>query len=154
MSGWLRYFTLKAQASTGLSSGIAVWAIVAVVAALVAVIFLLVAAFVWLSDLYDGLVAGLVLGGLFALIALIALLTCVLIRRRNMERARLALAARTTTNWLDPQLLAVGMQMGRASGWGRLVSLAAVALLAAGLAKEWSGGSVAAAEDDEPDTDD
>ena len=154
MSGWLRYFTLKAQASTGLSSGIAVWAIVAVVAALVAVIFLLVAAFVWLSDLYDGLVAGLVLGGLFALIALIALLTCVLIRRRNMERARLALAARTTTNWLDPQLLAVGMQMGRAIGWGRLVSLAAVALLAAGLAKEWSGGIVAASEDDEPDTDD
>jgi hypothetical protein len=154
MSGWLRYFTLKAQASTGLSSGIAIWAILAVIAALVAVIFLLVAAFVWLSDLYDGLVAGLVLGGLFALIALIALLTCVLIRRRNMERARLALAARSSTNWLDPQLLAVGMQMGRAIGWGRLVSLAAVALLAAGLAKEWSGPTAAAAEDDEPDTED
>jgi hypothetical protein len=154
MSGWLRYFTLKAQASTGLSSGIAIWAIVAVIAALVAVIFLLVAAFVWLSDLYDGLVAGLVLGGLFALIALIALLTCVLIRRRNMERARLALAARSSTNWLDPQLLAVGMQMGRAIGWGRLVSLAAVALLAAGVAKEWPGRSAAAAEDDESETED
>lgn len=154
MSGWLRYFTLKAQARSGLSSGIAIWAIVAIIAALVAVIFLLVAVFVWLSDLYDGLVAGLVLGGLFALIALIALLACVLTRRRNMERARLELAARSTTNWLDPQLLAVGMQMGRAIGWGRLVSLVAVALLTAGVAKEWSGRNAAAAEDDEPDTED
>jgi hypothetical protein len=156
MSGWLRYFTLKAQVRTGLSSGIAIWAIIAVIAALVAVIFLLVAAFVWLSDLYNGLVAGLVLGALFALIALVGLLACLLIRHRNMERARLELAARSTTNWVDPQLLAVGMQMGRTIGWGRLVSLAAVALLAAGVAKEWSGRSAAAAEaeDEEPDTED
>ena len=46
MSGWLRYFTLNAQARTGFSSQVAVWAAIAVVAAIVAAVFLLVAAFI------------------------------------------------------------------------------------------------------------
>jgi hypothetical protein len=141
MSGWLRYFVLRAQASTGFSSPIVVWAVVAVVAAVVAAVFLLVAAYVWLSDVYDGLVAGVLLGGLFALIALIALVTAVLIRRRNMERARLELASRSPTSFLDPKLMAVGMQIGQTIGWRRIAALVAVAVLAAGLAQEWSGRS-------------
>jgi len=141
MNGWLRYFVLKAQASTGFSSPIVVWAVVAAVAAVVAAIFLLVAAYVWLSDVYDGLVAGLLLGALFALIALIALVTAVLIRRRNMERARLELASRSATSFLDPKLMAVGMQVGQAIGWRRIAALVAVAVLAAGVAQEWSGRS-------------
>jgi hypothetical protein len=153
MSGWLRYFVLKAQASTGFSSPIVVWAIVAVVAAVVAVVFLLVAAFVWLSDVYDGLVAGLLLGGLFALIALIALVTAVLIRRRNMERARLELAARSSTSWLDPKLMAAGMQVGQALGWRRIAALVAVAVLAAGVAQEWSGRNKSG-DDKDADEDD
>jgi hypothetical protein len=147
MSGWLRYFVLKAQASTGFSSPIVVWAVIAVVAAVVAVVFLLVAAFVWLSDVYDGLVAGLLLGALFALIALIALVTAVLIRRHNMERARLELASRTSTSFLDPKLMAVGMQVGQAIGWRRIAALVAVAVLAAGLAQEWSGRNKSSDDD-------
>ena len=153
MSGWLRYFVLKAQASTGFSSPIVVWAIVAVVAAVVAVVFLLVAAFVWLSDVYDGLVAGLLLGGLFALIALIALVTAVLIRRRNMERARLELASRSSTSWLDPKLMAAGMQVGQALGWRRIAALVAVAVLAAGVVQEWSGRNKSG-DDKDADEDD
>jgi hypothetical protein len=149
MSGWLRYFALKAQASTGVSSHIVIAAVVAVVAAAAAIIFLLVAAFVWLADRYGGPVAGLVLAGLFALIALIALATGLMARRRNMERARLELAARSSASWLDPKLVAMGWQMGQAIGWRRLASLAAVAVLAAGVAKEWSGRDTPA-EDDKP----
>jgi hypothetical protein len=141
MSGWLRYFVLRAQASTGFSSPIVVWAVVAAVAAVVAAVFLLVAAYVWLSDVYDGLVAGLLLGGLFALVALVTLVTAVLIRRRNMERARLELASRSSTSWLDPKLMAVGMQIGQTIGWRRIAALVAVAVLAAGVAQEWSGRS-------------
>jgi chromate transport protein ChrA len=153
MSGWLRYFTLKAQVSTGFSSQIVIWALVAVIAAVVAMIFLLVAAFVWLAHRYDGLVAGLVLGCLFALIAGIAIVTCLMIRRRNMERARLELAVRSSnTNWLDPKLMTVGWQIGQAIGWRKLASLAAVALLAAGLAKEWSGHKDAHSEDEPSST--
>jgi hypothetical protein len=153
MSGWLRYFVLKAQASTGFSTPIVVWAIVAVAAAVVAVVFLLVAAFVWLSDVYDGLVAGLLLGALFALIALIALVTAVLIRRHNMERARVELASRGTTSFLDPKLMAVGMQVGQAIGWRRIAALVAVAVLAAGVAQEWSGRKKSGDDDKDEDDD-
>jgi hypothetical protein len=154
MSGWLRYFVLRAQASTGFSTPIVVWAVVAVVAAVVAAIFLLVAAYVWLSDVYDGLVAGLLLGGLFALIALVALVTAVLVRRRNMERARLELASRSSTSWLDPKLMAVGVQVGQAIGWRRIAALAAVAVLAAGVAQEWSGRKKSGDDKDEDDAKD
>ena len=145
MSGWLRYFTLKAQESTGISSQILIWAIIAVIGAVVAVIFLLVAAYTWLAEVYDGVVAGLVLAGVFALIALVA---CLMIRRRNMERARLELAARSSASLLDPKLVQMGWQIGQAIGWRRLASLAAVAVLAAGVAKEWSGRQAAASDDD------
>src|SRR5262245_37371105 len=148
MSGWLRYFVLRAQASTGFSSPIVVWA---VVAAVVAAVFLLVAAYVWLSDIYDGLVAGLLLGGLFALIALIALVTAVLVRRHNMERARLELASRSSTSFLDPKLMAVGVQVGQAIGWRRIAALVAVAVLAAGVAQEWSGRKKSGDDKDEDD---
>jgi MFS superfamily sulfate permease-like transporter len=151
MSGWLRYFALKAQVRTGFSSPVLIWAIVAAVAAAVAVIFLLVAAFVWLADIYDGLIAGVVMGCAFALIALIALVACLMTRRRNMERARLELAARSSS-WFDPKLVATGLQIGQAIGWRRLASLAALAVLAAGLTKEWSGRDDSSADDDEAES--
>jgi len=148
MSGWLRYFALNAQVRTGLSGSVLISAVIAAAAAVVAVIFLLVAAFVWLADVYDALTAGIVLGCAFALIALIALIACLITRRRNMERARLELAARRAA-WFDPKLVAMGLQIGQAIGWRRLASLGALAVLAAGLAKEWSGRDEPSADDDE-----
>jgi hypothetical protein len=153
MRGWLRYFALKAQVRTGLSAAVLICTIIAVVAAVGAAIFFLVALFVWLADLYDGLTAGLVLGGAFALIALIALLAAVMTRRRNMERARLELAARSSS-WLDPKLLATAMQIGQTIGWRRLASLVALAVLAAGVSKEWSGRAQASGEDDDAPSED
>jgi hypothetical protein len=152
MSGWLRHFVLSAQARTGFSTEIAILAAVSALAALAAAIFLVVAAFVWLANRYDAVIAGLVLSGFFILVALIALVACLIARRRNMERARLELAARSnaSANWLDPKFMAMGFQIGQAIGWRRLASLAAVALLTAGLAKEWLGRDNPAAEDDEP----
>jgi hypothetical protein len=154
MRGWLRYFALNAQVRTGVSGPVLVLAIIAAAAAAAAVVFLLVAAFVWLADLYDSLTAGVVLGCAFALIALIALVACLMTRRRNMERARLELAARSS-NWFDPKLVAIGLQIGQAIGWRRLASLAALAVLAGAAAKEWSGRDKpaeddAAGDDDEP----
>ena len=96
-----------------------------------------------------GVIAGVVLGCAFALIALIALVACLMTRRRNMERARLELAARSNTSWLDPKLVAVGVQIGQAIGWRRLAALGALAVLAAAAAKEWSGRDKPSADDDE-----
>jgi hypothetical protein len=151
MSGWLRHFALNAQVRTGFGSQVVVWAVIAAVASTVALVFLLIAAFVWLADRYGSLTAGLVLGGVFIVIALIAIVACLIARRRNMERARLELAARgSDTSWLDPKVLAMGFQIGQAIGWRRLASLAAVGLLAAGLAKEWFARDNPPAADDEP----
>jgi len=155
MSGWLRLFALNAQARAGFSSQVLIWAVVATVASVVALVFLLIAAFVWLADRYDPLAAGLVLGCTFVVVALVALVASLVIRRRNMARARVELAAGDgNTSWLDPKLLdpkllAIGFQVGQAIGWRRLVSLAAVGFIAAGVTKEWLGR--ADAKDPKPD---
>ncbi len=149
MSGWLRHFALNAQARTGFSPQIIVWSIIAAAASTAAIVFLSNAAFIWLADRYDAVIAGLLLGGFFALVALIAIIACLLARRRNIERARLELAARSNANWLDPKLMAIGFQLGQAIGWRKLASLAAVGLLAAGLAKEWFGKEEASPEGEE-----
>ena len=147
MSGWLRYFALNAQVRTGLSAAVLTWGIVAAAAAVGAAIFLFVALFVWLAQLYGALIAAVAMGGAFALIALIAVAVCLMTRRRNMEAARLELAARSS-NWFDPKLVTVGVQIAQQIGWRRLVSLLGVALLAGGLAREWSARG--AGKEDEP----
>ncbi len=58
-------------------------------------------------------------------------------------------SARSSTSWFDPKLVAIGLQIGQAIGWRRLASLAALAVLAAGLTKEWSGRDKSSADDDE-----
>ncbi len=151
MSGWLRHFALNAQLRIGWSGAFVIWVIIAAIASMVAMVFLLLAAFIWLADRYDALIAGVVLGCLFAAIALITLVACLMTRLRNIERARLELVARrSNTNWLDPKLMAMGLQIGQTIGWRKLASLAAVGLLAAGLAREWSGHDKPPAEDDAP----
>jgi Ca2+/Na+ antiporter len=149
MTGWLRYFTLNAVARTGLSSEIVVWAVLAAIAATMAALFLLIAVFVWLANRYDGVTAGLLLGAAFIIVAVVALLACLGVRRRNMERARLELAARktaSTATWLDPKLMAVGLQIGQSIGWRKLASLGAVGLLAMLLAREWLTNKEASGE--------
>jgi hypothetical protein len=150
MGGWLRQIALNAQVRAGLSADTMIWAVVATIASTAALIFLLIAAFIWLSDRYDTVTAGLVLGIFFLAVALIAIFACIVVRRRNIERARLELELRRSANasLLDPKLMAVGYQVGQAIGWRRVASLAAVALLAAGLAKEWLSHRQAMAQGD------
>jgi predicted outer membrane lipoprotein len=108
-----------------------------------------VAAFIWLSDLYDGVIAGLVLAAVFAVIAAVAAVVCVMVRRHTIESARLELAERSTAApLLDPKLLGMGYQIGQTIGWRKLISLAAVGLLAAGLAREWVGRDRSQADDE------
>ena len=139
MGGWLRQIALNAQVQAGLSGGLLVWAALALVACILALTFLLIAGFVWLSDLYGTLIAGLALGIFFLVLTLIAVFACLAVRRHNIERARLELEVRRSSpaGLLDPKLMAVGYQLGQAIGWRKLASLAAVGVLAAGLAREW-----------------
>jgi hypothetical protein len=72
-------------------------------------------------------------------VTVVALIVCQIAHSRTVEQARIALAARANTPWLDPRMLGVGLQLGRSIGLRRLIPLIGVGLLAAGLAKEWAG---------------
>jgi hypothetical protein len=140
MGGWVRYFQLKAKAKTGFSAALLVWAAIALLALLGAVGFLIAAGYIWLAIRYGAQMASLIMAGGFILIAVIAGLACMMVKKSAATRARLALAERKHQPWLDPAMLGVGLQVGRSVGWGRLLSLGAVAILAAGLGREWLGG--------------
>ena len=139
MGGWRRYLELQAQAKTGLSSNLFVWALLAVVFGVLTAGFVLLIAFIWLAERYDPLTAAITLAGLFLLATIIAAISCLWSRRRTIEQAELALAERRPAIWLDPKALGGAIQAGRAVGWRKLVPLLAVGMLAAGVGMEWFG---------------
>jgi uncharacterized membrane protein YqjE len=94
MGGWRKYLELRARAKTGLSSGLFVWALLAVVFGIMTAGFVLLIAFIWLAQRYDPLTAATALAGLFLLAMIIAAVCCLWSRRRTIEQAELALAAR------------------------------------------------------------
>jgi hypothetical protein len=141
MTSWLHQIALAAKARTGWSPELVAWFLIAVGSLAAALGFLCLAAFVWVADRYDPVSAGLILGGALLLIAVMAAIACLIARRRNIERARLELVAHSQSNWLNPQLLATGIELGRTLGWRRLTAFAAVGLLAVGLGQEWRGRS-------------
>jgi hypothetical protein len=143
MGGWVRYLQLQAKAKTGFSTGLLICAIIAVLALAGAVLFLVKAAYIWLAIRYGAVDASLIMAAAFFAIAVIGGLCSIIMYRSSVSRARRALAERRNTPWLDPSLLAVGVKLGSSVGssigWRRLISLGAVAVLAAGLGREWFG---------------
>ena len=139
MGGGRRYLELQAQAKTGLSSGLFIWAFLPLVFGIVTAGFILLIAFIWMAERYDPLTAAIVLAGFFLLVAIIAAICCLWSRRRRIEQAELALAARRTAIWLDPKVVRGAIQVSRAVDWRKLVPLLAVGILAAGAGMEWFG---------------
>jgi hypothetical protein len=139
MSGLLRYATLTVKAKTGLGAAVAGWAVIVVLCAAAMLLFLLFAAFIWLAERYSPLSAAMILATVLLLMAIMAGIVCVAAQRRNVEVAKRAIEAQSATRLLHPKFLGIGLQIGRAIGWQKLISLAAVGILAAGLAWEWSG---------------
>jgi hypothetical protein len=134
-----RYLQLTAKAKTGLSAAVAVFAIVAAVAAVVTLGFALFAIFIWLAERYSALTAALVLAGFFLGLAILAAIAALVAQRRTIANARQALQARSNAPWLNPNMLAVALQIGRTIGMRKIVSMLAVGVLAAMVAKEWAG---------------
>jgi hypothetical protein len=155
MGGVFRYLALNAQVRAGFSGSAVVWAGFAVIAAAVAGVLLVIAAFFWLVDRYDPIKAGLILGGIFLVIALFAAIVGVIIRKRNIARAQRELAERKAevSRLLDPRLIGAGLQIGQQLGWRRLGSLAVVALVAAGVAYEWLNQRPSGAQAPRPEGD-
>jgi hypothetical protein len=138
IKSWMHDITLSIQARSGASPALFAWVAVIVLASLTAFIFLCVTGYDWLSLQFGSVYAGLVMVAIFVLIAVVAAIVCTLTRRRAMERAILARAARAHAPswWLDPKILAAGMQAGRALGWQKLVPIALLGFMAAQWARE------------------
>jgi hypothetical protein len=138
LKSWMRDIALAIQARSGVTAALLVWLAVIAVASLTAFVFLCVAAYVWLSLQLGAVFAGLAMAGIFVLIALIGAVVCVMVRRRARERAILERAARArATPWLlDPRILSLATQAGRALGWERIIPVALFGLLAAQWVRE------------------
>jgi hypothetical protein len=110
------------------TAAIAGWGLLAAIAVGIAVLWFAAALFIFLTDRYDALTASLVVGGCFVLLAGIAVLAAFYIhRQRELERQAAAKAAAnvSTTAWLEPALIAAGLDIARMIGGRRAVSLAA-----------------------------
>jgi hypothetical protein len=151
MGNLRKYLALQAQAKTGLSSGLFVWGLVALVCGILTAGFILLLAFIWLAERYGPLIAAAILAGAFLLVTIVAIVCSLQSRRRTIERAELALAARKPAVWLDPKLVAGAVQAGRAVGWRRFVPLLALGILAATVGMEWSGRRKRQSGSDEQD---
>jgi hypothetical protein len=141
LKSWMRDITLAAQARSGVSPAVIVWIAVVALAALTAFVFLCVAAYDGLKLQVSSVFAGLIMAGVFILIALLGVIVCTLVRRRARERAILARAARAhASSWLlDPKIIATAMQIGRTLGWQRVVPVALLGFMVAQWAREHRG---------------
>ena len=134
----MRDMALSVQSRTGITLSFVVWLGVIALAGLTAFAFLCVAGYGWLSIQVGSIYAGLIIAGLFALVAVTGLIVCALARRRARERAILARAARAhAPSWLlDPRILSAVVQIGRELGWQRIVPVALAGFMAAQWARE------------------
>ncbi len=138
LKGWTRDITLAIQARSGATPALFVWIGVVAIASLTAFAFLCVAAYDALALQWDGIVAGLIMAGIFVLIAVIGAVAFALARQRAKARAILERAARAgAPSWLlDPKILGAAVQAGRALGWQRIVPVAVLGFMAAQWARE------------------
>jgi hypothetical protein len=138
LKGITREITLAIQARSGASATVMVLMAVIALALLMAFVFLCVAGYDWLALRYGSIDAGLIMAGIFVVIAIIAAIANALVRRRVRERAILARAARAhAPSWLlDPRLLGTAVQLGRSIGWQRIVPVALLGFMIAQWARE------------------
>jgi hypothetical protein len=136
-TGLVQNLRLRAEAKTGLSGAVVVFAVIAVIAVVSAFVFFVFAAFIWLAERYSPLTAALIVAGAFVVVAIGCAIGAVMTQRHNSERAKQALALRSQSPWFDPATLGLAMQVGRSIGLRRIAPLAAAGVLAAALAKEW-----------------
>jgi Putative Actinobacterial Holin-X, holin superfamily III len=110
----------------------AVMGMVAAIAAVAAFFFLCVGIFVWTQGHYDTVTACAVLAVLFAVIGTAAVTVIMVARRRAAERLKRS-ESRKSQIWLDPTVVAIGLQVVKALGPRRVASLAVLGALIAGI---------------------
>jgi hypothetical protein len=139
LKNWMHDITLAVQARSGVTPSLLVWLGVIVIGSVTAFAFLCVAAYDWLALELNAVAAGLIMAGIFVLVAVLGAVLGASARRRAKERAILERAARAhaAPSWLlDPKILGVAVKAGRALGWERIIPVALLGFLAAQWARE------------------
>lgn len=141
LQGIKNEITLSIQARNGLSPAVLVWSAMTAFAVLAAIVFFCVAGYAWFLLRFDPIIAGLIMAGIFVVVAIIAAFIATLIRRQVRERAILARAAKAhSPSWLlDPRVLGVAMEAGRKIGWQRIVPVALLGFVVAQWARDYRG---------------
>lgn len=114
-----------------------IYGVIAASAGAVAFLFAVIAAFLWVQQRYDTIVASGVVGGMFLLVAVIALISLSVARRRaaRREARQEAAAAQAAPSWLaDPAILLAAFQVARSIGFGKIIPLALAGVAAFGAA--------------------
>jgi hypothetical protein len=129
---------LSVQSRTGITTSFIICLCIIAITGITGFAFLCVAGYDWIAIHVGGVYAGLIMAGVFFLIAVIGLIVCALGRRRARERAILERAARAhAPSWLlDPRVLATAVQIGREFGWQRIIPVALVGFMAAQWARD------------------
>ena len=135
---WIRAIILTIQARSGASPAMFVWDAVIAVASLTAFIFLCLALYLWLSLQLGAIIASLMIAGIFVAIAVVGAIICGLVRRRVRRRAIVERAAlsKSPSSLLDPKILAIALQAGRAIGWQRIVPIVLLGFMASQWTRE------------------
>jgi len=139
LQNWKHHLTLFIQARTGATFAFFVWSTLVALASLTAFAFLCVALYDWLSLKLSNVYAGLIVAGLFAAAAAFGVLAAMMARRRARAHAMLERAARAhaPARLLDPKLVGLALQAGRALGWQRVMPIALLAFMAMQWTREY-----------------
>jgi arginine exporter protein ArgO len=107
------------------------WETIAGAAAAIALFFFNLAGYALISERYNAIVAALVLGGAYLVVALAALIWLRLLRRKEAEQDARAGAASAAQLLQDPMIVSTGLEILRSLGSRKAAPLAL--LLAGGL---------------------
>jgi hypothetical protein len=124
-------------------AGMAAWIAAAAIAIGCALLMFCIALFIWLADRYDALTASLIMGGGFAALAFICFLGALFIHSRREQERRIMEARRAaqSSTWMEPAILAAGLDLARLIGGRRAASLAAGAVAALWLLNKTGAGA-------------
>jgi len=112
-------------------SGAACYAIAGVAGA-IGFAFLLAALFSWLSHRFGSIVASLIIGGAFIIIAIIPIVIYSAKQKREERRVAEAAAKARATQWISPATVSLGLQAARILGKNRGIAAAGVGALLVG----------------------
>ena len=116
------------------AAGMAAWMAAAAIVAVFAIVMFAVAFFIYLADRFDSLTASLTMAGCFVVLAAVFFVVARYVRRRQEVERQAAAASRAaaaqSTAWMEPAILAAGLDLARMIGGRRAASLAAGAVAA------------------------